>query len=40
MQEPDSTNNVKIRSIMNELSSLFTDAIEQVNVVVFVHASA
>ena len=35
MQEPSNTDNVKIRDIMGELSSLFTDAIEQVNVSVY-----
>ena len=31
MQEPaESTGNFKLREIMNELSTLFTDAIEQV----------
>ena len=32
MQEPTAATSVKIRDIMGELSSLFTDAIEQVNV--------
>ena len=27
--------NIKIRNIMNELSTLFTDAIDQVNIVLF-----
>ena len=35
MQELSNTDNVKIRDIMGELSSLFTDAIEQVNVSVY-----
>ena len=34
MQEPaESTGNFKLREIMNELSTLFTDAIEQVRVI-------
>ena len=34
MQEPaESTGNLKLREIMNELSTLFTDAIEQVRVI-------
>ena len=34
MQEPaESTGNFKLREIMNELSTLFTDAIEQVGVI-------
>ena len=35
MQEPSNTDDVKIRDIMGELSSLFTDAIEQVDVSVY-----
>jgi hypothetical protein len=31
----ENMNNIKIRNIMNELSTLFTDAIEQVNIVLF-----
>ena len=34
MQEPaESTGNFKLREIMNELSTLFTDPIEQVRVI-------
>ena len=34
MQEPaESTGNFKLREIINELSTLFTDAIEQVRVI-------
>ena len=32
MNEPKDTSDVKIRNIMKELSSVFTDTIEQVNV--------
>ena len=32
MNEPKDTSDVKIRNIMKKLSSVFTDAIEQVNV--------
>jgi hypothetical protein len=31
----ENMNNIKLRNIISELSTLFTDAIEQVNIVLF-----